>query len=96
MKLPRRHTTSPTIAVLQMYGVESSLDAWLDFNGVSDVYDAELLEVVPEEFRDEYNDRLRLNAHYERKFAEQTAMKRPGGARTGSKRCVSMESVSNP
>jgi hypothetical protein len=37
MKLPRRHSISPTIAVLQMYGVEPSLDAWLDFNDVSDV-----------------------------------------------------------
>lgn len=80
MKFPRRHSSSPTIAVLQMYGVDPSLDAWLDFNGVSDVYDAELLEVVPEEFRDEYYDRLRLNVHYERKFAEQTAMKRADAA----------------
>jgi hypothetical protein len=85
MKLPRRHSSSPTIAVLQMYGVEPTLEAWLDFNGVSDVYDAELLEVIPEEFHDEYNDRLRLNSHYERKFAEQIAMKRAGGAQTGSK-----------
>jgi hypothetical protein len=35
------------------------------------VYDAELLEVLPAEFRDEYEDRLRLNSHYETKFAEQ-------------------------
>ena len=59
-------------------------------------YDAELLEVVPEEFRDEYYDRLLLNVHYERKFAEQTAMKRAELARTGSKRCVSMERMSKP
>jgi hypothetical protein len=26
-----------------MHGVEPTLDAWLNFNGVSDVYDAELL-----------------------------------------------------
>ena len=87
----KRHSSNPTISVLLMYGVEPTLDAWLDFNGVSDVYDAELLEVIPEEFRDEYNDRLRLNAHYERKFTEQTAMKRGGRAQTGSKPCVSME-----
>jgi hypothetical protein len=91
MKLPRRHSSSPTTAVLQMHGIEPALDAWLAFNGVSDVYDAELLEVIPDEFRDEYNDRLRLNSHYERKFAEQTAMNQAGEARTGSKRCVSME-----
>jgi len=52
-----------------------TLDAWLDFNGVSDVCDAELLEFVPAEFGDEYNDRLRLNSHYEMKFAEQPAIK---------------------
>jgi len=79
MKRTRKRSSSPTIAVLKMYGVEPSLDAWLDFNDVSDVYDAELLEVVPEEFYDEYYNRLRLNAHYERKFAEQTAMKRAHG-----------------
>ena len=81
MKHPRRHSSNPTIAVLQMHGVEPTLDAWLDFNGVSDVYDAELLEVIPAEFCDEYNDRLRLNSHYEAKFAEQTAMRRAGVTR---------------
>jgi hypothetical protein len=65
-----RRSSNPTIAVLLMHGIEPTLDAWLDFNGVSDVYDAELLEVIPSEFCDEYEDRLRLNAYYERKFAE--------------------------
>jgi hypothetical protein len=54
-----------------MYDIEPTLDAWLEFNSVSDVYDAELLEVIPVELRDEYEDRLRLNSHYEKKFAEQ-------------------------
>jgi hypothetical protein len=67
-----------------MHGIEPTLDAWLDFNGVTDVYDAELLEVIPAEFCDEYNDRLRLNSHYETKFAEQTAMKRAGVLRDQS------------
>lgn len=67
----KRHSSNPTISILLRYGIEPTLDAWLDFNGVSDVYDAELLEVIPAEFRDEYEDRLRLNSHYERKFAEQ-------------------------
>ena len=58
-----------------MRGIEPTLDAWLDFNNVSDVYDAELLEVIPVEFCDAYEERLRLNSHYERKFAEQTALK---------------------
>jgi len=54
-----------------MYGTEPTLDAWLEFNGGADVYDAELLEVIPVEFRDQYEDRLSLSMHYERKFAEQ-------------------------
>lgn len=70
----RRHWSDPTIAVMLRYGIEPTLDAWLDFNGVADVYDAELLEVIPAEFCDEYEDRLRLNSHYETKFAKQTAM----------------------
>ena len=78
MEHPRRYSNNPTIAVLLEHGIEPTLDAWLDFNGVSDVYDAELLEVIPPEFCDEYNDRLRLNLHYETKFAEHTAMKRAG------------------
>jgi hypothetical protein len=80
-----RRSSNPTNAILLMYGIEPTLDTWLDFNCVSDVYDAELLEVIPAEFRDEYEDRLRLNSYYERKFAEQTAMKRAGRAPTGSK-----------
>ena len=50
----KRHSSNPTISVLLMHGTEPTLDAWLEFNGVTDVYDAELLEVIPEEFRDEY------------------------------------------
>ena len=78
MEHPRRYSNNPTIAVLLEHGIEPTLDAWLDFNGVSDVYDAELLEIIPPEFCDEYHDRLRLNLHYETKFAEHTAMKRAG------------------
>lgn len=73
-----RDSCNPTNAVLRMHGIEPTLDAWLDFNGVSDVFDAELLEVIPAEFCDEYESRLRLNVHYERKFAEELAMKRAG------------------
>ena len=78
MEHRRRYSNNPTIAVLLEHGIEPTLDAWLDFNGVSDVYDAELLEIIPPEFCDEYIDRLRLNLHYETKFAEHTAMKRAG------------------
>jgi len=78
MEHPRRYSNNPTIAVLLEHGIEPTLDGWLDFNGVSDVYDAELLEIIPPEFCNEYNARLRLNLHYETKFAEHTAMKRAG------------------
>ena len=84
MKHPRRYLSNATIAVLLMHGIEPTLDAWLDFNGVSDVYDAELLEVIPPEFCDEYSERLRLKSHYERKFAEETAMKRSRCDEAGS------------
>jgi hypothetical protein len=72
MAHPRRYSSSPTNTILLMHGTEPTLDAWLEFNGVAD-YDAELLEVIPAEFRDEYEDRLRLNSHYETKFAETAA-----------------------
>jgi len=63
--------SSSTNTILLLHGTEPTLNAWLELNGVADVYDAELLEVLPAEFRDEYEDRLRLNSHYEAKFAEQ-------------------------
>jgi hypothetical protein len=66
-------SSSPTNTILLLHGTEPTLDAWLEFNGVVDSYDAELLEVIPAEFRDQYEDRLRLNSHYETKFAETAA-----------------------
>jgi hypothetical protein len=71
MAHPRRYSSSPTNSILLLHGTEPTLDAWLELNGVADVYDAELLEALPAEFRDEYEDRLRLNSHYETNFAEQ-------------------------
>ena len=65
-----KYSSSPTNTILLLHGIKPTLDAWLEFNGVADSYDAELLEVLPVEFRDEYEDRLRLNSHYERKFAD--------------------------
>ena len=64
---------SPTIDVLLAAGMEPTLDAWLEMNEAVGVYDAELLEVIPEEFglRAEYEDRLRLNAEYEAKWEAQ-------------------------
>jgi hypothetical protein len=67
---------SPTIDVLLAAGLEPTLDAWLEMNDASGVYDAELLEVIPQEFglRDEYEDRLRLHSEYEAKWeARQSA-----------------------
>jgi hypothetical protein len=66
-KKSRSH--SPTIDVLSFYGVEPTLDSWLEINGVTDTFDAELLEVIPTvEFRDEYEERLRLHSEYETKW----------------------------
>lgn len=47
-----------------------TLENWLEWNDAENIFDAELLDgVLPAEFRDEYADRLRLNAEYEAKFA---------------------------
>lgn len=87
---------SPLLMLLRESGAPVTLDDWLSASDCDNTFDAELLEVIPAEFRDEYNDRLRLNSYYERKFAEQTAVKRAGRAQTGSKRWVSVERVSKP
>jgi hypothetical protein len=63
---------SPTISVLLAAGVEPTLDKWLEFNDATEVFDAELLEILPVEFHSDYEDRLRLNAEYEAKFANQS------------------------
>ena len=70
MSKSRSYQESTTIAVLEAAGIEPTLDAWLEFNEATDVFDAELLESLPEEFRDEYEDRLRLHSEYDAKFAE--------------------------
>jgi hypothetical protein len=73
-----KYSSSPTNTVLLAHGVEPTLDLWMEMNGVMDVYDAELLEVIPAEFREEYEDRLQLNSYYERKFAETPKSSRAG------------------
>jgi len=60
---------SPTLMLLREFG-PVTLDDWLSASDCDDTFDAELLEVIPAEFRDEYEERCRLNLHYERKFAE--------------------------
>lgn len=62
-------TKSPTIAVLLAAGIEPTLDKWLAFNEATDTFDAELLDILPVEFRSDYEDRLRFNGEYEAKFA---------------------------
>ena len=69
MKSPS-YQQSPTIAALEAAGIEPTLDAWLAFNEATDTFDAELLESLPVEFHSDYEDRLRLNAEYEAKFAD--------------------------
>ena len=68
MKL--REEVSPLVCLLRECGIEPTLDDYLSASDCDDTLDAELLEVIPAEFREEYEDRLRLNSHYERKFAE--------------------------
>jgi hypothetical protein len=55
---------------MKHYGAELTLDNWLRWNFLdpSDPLDAELLEVIPEEFYDEYLDILRFHNEYEQKF----------------------------
>ncbi|HZW96104.1 MAG TPA: hypothetical protein VFF64_24375 [Candidatus Eremiobacteraceae bacterium] len=65
-----KHKGDPTLAAIRRAGITPTLEKWLEWNWVTDVYDAELLEVLPVEFREEYEDWLRLNSEYERKFAE--------------------------
>jgi hypothetical protein len=66
-----REAKSPLVMLLRESGVEPTLDDYLSASDCDDTLDAELLEVIPAEFREEYEDRLRLNSHCERKFAEQ-------------------------
>jgi hypothetical protein len=69
-KKSESYQQSATIAALEAAGIEPTLDTWLSFNEASGVLDAELLETLPEEFRDEYEDRLRLHSEYDAKWSE--------------------------
>ena len=57
---------SPTLMLLPESGVEPMLDDWLDAGGV-DTFDKQI--EIPAEFEEQYRDRCRRNANYERKFA---------------------------
>jgi hypothetical protein len=60
---------SPLLCLLEEAGVEPTLDDYLEASGAGDVLDAELLDVIPAEFAEEYRDRCRLLSEYENKFA---------------------------
>jgi len=70
-KKSRSYQDSPTIATIEAAGIEPTLDAWLEFNEATDTFDYELLESLPEEFHDEYCDRVRLHSEYAAKFAKE-------------------------
>jgi len=59
----RRDLRSPLLCLLEEAGVEPTLDDYLEASGAGDVIDAELLDVIPDGLRDEYEFRVRLNAH---------------------------------
>jgi len=68
-KKSRSYQNSPTIAALEAAGVEPTLDAWLEWNEVTE-FSYELLESLPEEFHDEYCDLVRLGSEYDKKWQE--------------------------
>jgi hypothetical protein len=66
------HQQNPTLALLREGGIDQpTLDDWLEFNGVEDELDAELLEVLPAELCDEYVARLRHNNEMNRRFEQE-------------------------
>lgn len=65
------HQQNPTLALLREGGIQPTLDDWLEFNGVEDELDAELLDVLPAELCDEYVARLRHNNEMNRRFEQE-------------------------
>ena len=62
---------SPTIDVLLAAGIEPTLDAWLAFNEATGTFDAELLDILPTQFHEEYIERCKMNADNEKKWEAQ-------------------------
>jgi hypothetical protein len=58
-KKSRSYRESPTIAALEAAGIEPTLTEWLACNEATETFDYELLESLPEEFHDEYIERVR-------------------------------------
>jgi hypothetical protein len=65
------HQQNPTLALLREGGIQPTLDDWLEFNGVEDELDAELLDVLPAEFCDEYVAGLLHNNEMNRRFEQE-------------------------
>lgn len=62
---------SATLTFMRQAGIELTLDNWLELNAAKDALDAELLEIIPERFRDEYERRLVHNAGMEGRWEAQ-------------------------
>lgn len=77
----QRRLTDPdaTLAAMRYHGVEETLDDWLEWNGIDpyDPPDYELLEVIPEQFHEEYLERARLYHEYEERFQQRAASSKP-------------------
>jgi hypothetical protein len=64
-------STTAVLAAMLKAGVAITLDNWLEFNmAANDPPSAEMLEIVPQMFHEEYCDRIRLWNEYETKFEE--------------------------
>jgi len=62
---------NPTLDYLREVGIhQPTLYDWLEFNGVVDCLDAELLDVLPPELCNEYLARLRHNNEMNRRFEQ--------------------------
>ena len=71
MAITKQHESSPVLALMREAGIELTLENWLEFNMIADdPPGAEMLEVVPEIFQQEYIDRLHLWYEYEARFDE--------------------------
>ena len=64
--------TSRTLTAMRRSHIPVTLDSWLIWNGTDPSADVsvELCEIVPDSLRDELNDRLEMQAYYERLLEE--------------------------
>jgi hypothetical protein len=61
-----------TTAAMKYHRAEVTLDGWLEWNGIDpyDPPDGELLEIIPEQFHEEYLERARLYHEYEERVEQ--------------------------